>query len=425
MPNSGAIALGVLYTGIEDNKVTDESSSILTRSELEQLEITGAPVFVEHDYDMDAVGTIHDAWIDANCKVWIATELFGEDKLGASLSGALNKAVRGGILRDFSIGLDAVRIRGSGNIQQKWLEASLVNEGKYKGTHITVRGSANTPDGINQDSVVTKYLGTRDAKNTYLKVFPEMSVAETAPASVKVDISEMQTMDDHAIATRHIELVQAAKDKGVQFELKDAEFTQASKELEQLKAAYAQSQAANAQYKAKEEKELEIYRKSQEKNAARYAELLKANGASEEETAGIVKNMVNGPNAVWKSIVASMDANDESAEKLKKFQEHVAVTKVEQQHEITMRASKRARSGASVDEMFARDTPKDDVPLPASAVHFPTNMTADNSPLWEQILSAANSSSVVGMDKKSVELTNMIQANNVELKAQKAAYPDV
>jgi len=424
MSISGARPTGILYTGVEDSEAP---SPMLTRSELNQLNITGAPVYVEHDYRMNPVGSIYDSWIDDKCRVWIATELYGEDKLGASLSNSLNKAVRGGKLRDFSIGLDAIRVRGSGKIEQKWLEASLVNEGKYAGTHITIRGSEMAPDSINPDSVVTKYLGTRDRKNTYLEVYPKMSAMESSPAKVEVNVAEMQGLSDAEIAARHVELARKVADGNVQIELKNVEASQVSKEMQELRAALAQSEAqkaefqsANSKYKAEEDKRIEVYRESQKQNVERYIEQAKSSGVSEEESRALAENLISTPNGLWKTMVDTMDKNDqlvrehlEMEEKHKKFRDEQAVVQAEHSQAVEIRASKRARTDTTtVEKMF--EPAKDEVPVHPQAVHFPISLATQNPALWNDLFagSARNPSGLGVHDERSREIAKRIVARN-------------
>ena len=444
MPVTGAKAIGVLYRGVEDDTSSDTPSRLLNRSELEQLNVTGAPVFVEHDYRMNAVGVIVDSWIDNKCQVWIATEMYGEERLGEVLATALNKAVHEGVLRDFSIGLDAVRVRGSGRIHQKWMEASLVGEGKYAGTHITVRGSATVPECIDAQSVVTKYLGTRDLKSSFLTVYPEtmsaientigstlvqqqQSVPIPSPPKVDMDMKEFQGNSEREIASRHVVLAKQLKEQQAQFELTNSQNTT---EMDQLRAALAEQQTANAAYKAKEEREMVEYRKSQEVQLAEYIEFAKGQGVAEEEIKAIASQLVTAPNAVWKTIVASMEqskrlakAQAESEETLKRFQDHLAATQTQQAQQVSVRASKRARVTTTVDDMFspphsavAEDSPKDTVPLPPQAVHYPTSMAMSNRDLWNQVFSASQESRAMGqpvLEKSNLDISSRMEAGKI------------
>ncbi len=417
MPNKPVRAAGVLYTGVEndDKKAPPE---ILRRSEMEQLSVTGHPVFVEHDYKINSVGEIYDSWIDKQCKLCVGVELFGEDRLGAPLSQALNHAVRGGVLKDFSIGFDVIRERGSGKLHQKWMEASLVTEGKYEGTHISIRGSAASKDlatVTEHGSVRDRYIGTRDTKGSFLRVFGQQDTSSSGntmsasienpaaqsmaaavhkmqapaaapvipaaapvipaaapvipapqtPTMVQVDINSAGLTQEQLVA-RHAELSRLVTDQRVQIELKNDTKDQ---ETTQLRARLAI-------FEAEEARRVEAHRASQAPMREKYLAFAKAQGVDETQMAAIADKMVSAPNDVWTTITAAITQNEQltaekaayeqrlAAEKaandqrfadqemkMQRFRDHIAAQEQTTAQHQSVRASKRSRT-STVDEMF-------------------------------------------------------------------------
>lgn len=145
----GARLMGMLYKGVQDDapsRIDPETGDLLlTRSQMEQLTVEGRPLYLEHNYEIRPIGEIYRAWFpdSAPDELWVGVQVYGSDRMGPQLTALVNEAARDGTLRDFSIGMEVSLQPGTNRLVQRWLEASLVNRGRYqhRGTHISVRGS--------------------------------------------------------------------------------------------------------------------------------------------------------------------------------------------------------------------------------------------------------------------------------------------
>ncbi len=455
-------ASGVLYVGVE-NDVQGVSEDMLRRKDLEQIQVVGQPVYVEHDAQLGAVGEIFDSWIDEQCRLHIGVEIYDEDQLGTDLSQAVARAMRGGQFRDFSLGLKMKRYPG-GRVVQESLEASLVAEGKFAGTHITIRGSA-APDTTEPGSVLQRYIGTRDRKNHSLTVYgkPPSEKMSTNDAEINAGtakllaaVQQMQQTQQAPAPTpaappasetgadslaRQAQLVRTIEEQRTLLQAKE---TAESDELTQLRAEKAKLAEANAFWQAEQDKRHAAYRASQQAEVDTLVKLAKEKGIDTGKVAELMDLAASSPenNELWEIIKVLLQQGVESAtqaaaaqaasataeaavkeqeEKFKRFQDNVA-------QDVVVQGSKRARTGeaatttTTVDDMFVPATgaavPKPPtggaktaaVKMPEMPIHYPDSMDKTRGGLYDEMMAAAASTSGYGAgqaaDKYSQDLWN-------------------
>ena len=153
---------GILYKA-RDNPVADELT--LSSAELENLDLAGEPVCVEHDKKLGRVGVILASRFEA-------PNLIIEGKINTEnreIRESVRERLVDGRLSELSIGFHAIQNEKTGRYQHKVFdEASLVKAGYYDGTRIvSIKASINGGSEVSSaaaGTATTSYSATMETE---------------------------------------------------------------------------------------------------------------------------------------------------------------------------------------------------------------------------------------------------------------------